>query len=237
MKQENIEGIQLQKIYKKNYLKLLLSHELQRYEFHSFNNSHRLNYHQMIQWQKRCILDTLKKPFSFYRKACVQYLVEQWIKNTSQHKWSIVFHDYIRNLIQNEREIIQDLCITLAEDRIDSLFINTVAPIKRLTIRLDRITPDIITNTEMFLKSLMSHDKNFCNPLEINFDINCNIKRITSENSKIREINYNDNNDEEDEKREEQIEEIIHLINKYFNSRYVDYSPPNYYNNTGKHII
>ncbi|ORX57923.1 RNI-like protein [Piromyces finnis] len=197
LQQEKIEGIQLQKIYKKNYLKLLLSHKLKHYEFHSFNNSYCLNYYWMKQWHKKCILETLNKPLSYYRKVCLQYLTEQWIKNTSQHKWSATFHNYIKDLIQNEHEIIQDLCITLSDNRIDSLFLDTIAPIKRLTVQLNKITPDSMINLEMFIKSLITNNKYICHPFLINFDINDTIKSITlTENQENKNNQYNKMKDE-----------------------------------------
>lgn len=222
LKREGIEGIDMKMIYKKNYLKLLLSNELQCYYFHCFNDSHHLNYCNLQQWYRNCILQTLNKPISFYRKICIQYLVEQWVKNNSQQIWTSSYQDYIKKLIKNKKEVIQELCLSINNSPIDPLILEEIGPIKTLTLKLNDVTPDSLSNTEILLQALMRF-KN-ANPLEINFDINWN---------KIIEKEEDEDNDEIYEKREEQMEEIIHLLNKYFNQQYIDYSPQNYSNKNG----
>lgn len=223
-------------IYKKNYLKLLLSNELQRYDFHCFNDSYKLNYCNSQQWYKNCIIKTLNKPMSFYRKICIQYLVEQWIKNSSLQKWTASYGDYIKNLIKDGKEVTQELCISLIDHPIDPLILEEIGSVKSLTLKINDVTLDTLTNTEMIIRALMEHRNTNRNPLEINFDITWNNGKTNNGINKniVEKDDDEDDTDEEiNEKYEEQMEEIIHLINKYFNQQYIDYLPLTYSNRNG----
>lgn len=187
-------------------MKLLLSNNLQSYNFHSFNNSYIYNYFYPSQWQKKCILETLTKPASFYRKFCIQYLTEQWIKNNSQGKWISIFNKYIQNLIQNEKESIKELCITLTKHKIDPVFLSSVGTIDKLTLRLEEINSSILENMEILLNACIEYRINKTKtPLEINFDIKWNKKSLLDKN--------------ENKRREENMIEIIHLIYEIFNKK------------------
>ncbi|ORY48773.1 RNI-like protein [Neocallimastix californiae] len=191
LKKEKIENVNIEKIYKKNYLKLLLFNDLQCYKFHSFNNN------------------TLTKPSSFYRKFCIQYLVEQCVKNNSQGKWSTPFNEYIQNLIQNEKESIKELCLTLSEYTIDPILIHTIGTIDKLTLRVEEINQSILENLEILLNTFTVYERTLTKvpPLEINFDIKWNKKQ-------------NSNSNNVDERREENIMKVVNLINNFFNKKF-----------------
>jgi len=235
LEKEKIENINIEKIYKKNYLKLLLSNDLQCYKFHSFNNY----YFSTSQWHKKYILETLTKSSSFYRKVCIQYLVEQWIKNSSQEKWSTVFNEYIQGLIQNEKESIKELCLTLTEHAIDPVILNDVGVLDKLTLRIDKINPTILENMEVLLDGITKYERAYIRtPLKINFDIQWNKKLLERQNEdnintncntiNDNNSNYNNNSNNskmmDDREREENMMEIAYLINSIFNKKFGQHS-------------